>query len=155
VGGAALPCKLWLTAAAAWRLQRHRARVVRVCLQRGGEDGGRLVSGDSRSEVLISDLRFNERTMALITAHQSASMNALAVHDHAPLISSGSHRQFFKIFDMEGNTLNVIKYHEGFLGQRIGPVTSLAFHPNRLLLVSGAYDACISIHAAMHDKERK
>jgi len=44
-------------------------------------------------------------------------------------VYSGSHKQFIKVFDMEGTTLNVIKYHEGFLGQRIGPISSLAFHP--------------------------
>jgi len=51
------------------------------------------------------------------------------------------------VFDANGTTLNVIKYHEGFLGQRIGRVSSLAFHRHKLLLAAGALDAFISIHA--------
>jgi hypothetical protein len=31
--------------------------------------------------------------------------------------------------DFDGLELNQIRYHEGFLGQRIGPVSCLAFHP--------------------------
>ena len=42
--------------------------------------------------------------------------------------------------------LNWIRYHDGFLGQRIGPVSCLAFHPNKPLLAAGATDSIISIY---------
>ena len=49
-------------------------------------------------------------------AHRSP-MTALAVHKYAPLLASGSHNQFIKVFNTQGETLNMIRYHDGFLGQ--------------------------------------
>ena len=55
--------------------------------------------------------------------------------------------QFIKVFDFNGNCLNTIRYHDGFLGQRIGPVSSLAFHPTKPLLAAGATDSIVSIYS--------
>ena len=38
-----------------------------------------------------------------------------------------------------------IRHHSGFMGQRLGPVACLAFHPTQLLLAVGATDNCISL----------
>jgi hypothetical protein len=56
-------------------------------------------------------------------------VTAFAVHPYAPIIASGSQGQKIHVQDFEGLELNQIRYHEGFLGQRIGPVSCLAFHP--------------------------
>ena len=74
-------------------------------------------------------------------------MTAFAVHTKVPLIASGAHAQFLKILDFDGETKNVIRYHEGFLGQRIGAVSCLAFHPYKLLLAAGATDPFISLYS--------
>ena len=63
---------------------------------------------------------------------QSSTMTALAAHPNAPLLASGSHNQFIKVMTRDGEQLSVIRYHDGFLGQRIGPVSCLAFHPNQV-----------------------
>lgn len=42
---------------------------------------------------------------------------------------SGSHNRFVKVMSMEERVLNTIKYHDGFMGQRIGPLSAVAFHP--------------------------
>ena len=73
-------------------------------------------------------------------------MTALAVHDHAPVLASGSHNQFIKVFGMDGNTLSTIRYHDGFLGQRIGPVSCLTFHPYRMFLAAGATDSIVAVY---------
>lgn len=74
---------------------------------------------------------------------------------------------------MDGDTLGMIRYHEGFLGQvtycllhilqpekltsrpldiqRIGPVSCLAFHPHKLYLAAGATDSIVSVYSH-HDK---
>ena len=31
----------------------------------------------------------------------------------------------------DGDQLNIVRYHDGVFGQRIGPVASLAFHPTK------------------------
>ncbi len=46
--------------------------------------------------------------------------------------ASGSAQQFIGVLNKSGDVLSNIKYHEGFMGQRIGPVTCLAFHPHRV-----------------------
>jgi hypothetical protein len=43
--------------------------------------------------------------------------------------SSGSQTQKIKVINFTGEELSTIRYHEGFLGRRIGPISSLAFHP--------------------------
>ena len=73
-------------------------------------------------------------------------MTALAVHNYAPIIATGSHAQFIKLLTMNGEQFGMIRYHDGFLGQRIGPISCLAFHPVRMLLAAGATDHIISIY---------
>ena len=45
---------------------------------------------------------------------------------------SGSAQQYIGIFNHAGDGLSTIKYHEGFMGQRIGPITCLTFHPYKV-----------------------
>lgn len=75
-------------------------------------------------------------------------LTALAVHRCLPVMATGSHAQIIKIFTMGGDQLgNDIKYHDGFLGQRIGPLSCLAFHPLKLMLAAGATDNIVSLYA--------
>ena len=67
-------------------------------------------------------------------------------------MATGSHAQFIKILTLGGDQLGgIIKYHDGFLGQRIGPVSCLAFHPVKLMLAAGATDSIVSIYATSFD----
>ena len=42
--------------------------------------------------------------------------------------------------------LHTIRYFDGFLGARIGPVTCLAFHPTKVLLAVGSTDSVVSVY---------
>ena len=128
-------------------LLEHRAAVVKCHFQAGPSSAGLLVSGGASGDVVLTDLRHGADSIVKIAAHSNSDLNALAVHDHAPLIASGSHKQFIKVFNTSGEPLSMIRYHDGFLGQRIGPVACLAFHPHKLLLAAGALDSYISIYA--------
>ena len=78
---------------------------------------------------------------------QKSELTALEVHNCAPIMASGSHSQFIKLMTLGGEQLgNIIKYHDGFLGQRIGPVSSLAFHPYKMLLAASCTDSMVSIY---------
>ncbi|CAM9571444.1 unnamed protein product, partial [Heterosigma akashiwo] len=46
--------------------------------------------------------------------------SAWAVHPALPLMASGSRMQFVKTYTLGGEALGLIRYHDGFLGQRIG-----------------------------------
>jgi regulator-associated protein of mTOR len=63
------------------------------------------------------------------------------------LFFSGSVNQYITIYDIGGSALNTIKYHEGFMGPRIGPVSCLAFHPHRVCLAAGSMDSSISVYS--------
>jgi regulatory associated protein of mTOR len=76
-------------------------------------------------------------------------MTALAVHDFAPLIATGTQRQQVRVFTNSGDPIAEVRYHDGFLGQRIGPVSCLAFHPHRLFLGVGALDSIVGVHSGM------
>jgi len=92
------------------------------------------------------DIRNMASPMRVIeTGRQSETMTAMAVHNYAPVFACGSHKQAIKVFDLEGKELNRIRYHEGFLGQRIGPVSCLAFHPHQSYLAAGAVDAYVAL----------
>ena len=54
------------------------------------------------------------------------------VHPHAGILAVGSSQQFIGVLSQNGNLLGTIKYHEGFMGHRIGPVSCMAFHPYKV-----------------------
>ena len=133
-----------------------------------------MVSGSVQGDVVFWDLR-GRAPVSVFEVHRSP-MTALSVHSYAPLFASGSHNQFIKVnflclpllvtcdrisilmltlvisaqvFDFNGDVLSTIRYHDGFLGQRIGPVSSLAFHPHKPLLAAGATDSIVSIYSTV------
>lgn len=54
------------------------------------------------------------------------------VQRHVMCCCSGSPNQFIGVYNTSGDNLSTIKYHEGFLGQRIGAASCLAFHPYKV-----------------------
>ena len=76
-------------------------------------------------------------------------MTTLAVHDYAPLIAAGSEDQCLRIFADGSEMLKDIRYHDGFMGRRIGSVASVAFHPHALFVAAGATDSIVSVRLAL------
>lgn len=103
----------------------------------------RVVSASAASEIKMWDVGAPHPYLAL--THED--MSAFAVHSRASLMASGSASQRIRVCSLSGEELNVIRYHEGFLGQRMAPVSSLALHPYRLLLAGGFTDSWISIYS--------
>lgn len=80
----------------------------------------------------------------MITAFKQ-KMTTLAVHDNAPLVAAGSEDQCLRIFADDDELLKDIRYHDGFMGRRIGSVASIAFHPHALFVAAGATDSIVSV----------
>lgn len=40
--------------------------------------------------------------------------------------------QWINVGTITGDILSLIRYHEGFMGQRIGPVSCMSFHPYKV-----------------------
>ena len=105
-----------------------------------------LVSACLDGDARFWDFRVLKKSLSTVNV-QSSTMTNLVAHETAPLLASGSHNQFIKFMARDGRQLNIIRYHDGFLGQRIGPVSSLAFHPSKLLAAAGSTDSIVGIYA--------
>lgn len=129
-----------------------RGHIVDLHLQRGGTAGGLLLAASSNSSVSSFDLRRgagSARTMRISSGDTlRARLASFAVHDFAPIMAVGSPQREILLANIHsGQVLDSIRYHIGFLEQRIGSVRALAFHPNKILLAAGATDSCLSIYS--------
>ncbi|KAJ6765448.1 hypothetical protein OIU79_021612 [Salix purpurea] len=111
-----------------------------------GLDPGKIVSASRAGDMKFLDMRNLMAPCFTIKAHRG-SLTALSVHRHAPIIASGSSKQSIKLFSLNGEQIGSIRYHLTIMGQKISPVSCLAFHPYQLHLAAGATDATFSIYA--------
>lgn len=81
-------------------------------------------------------------------AQAPAPLAAADVHPLADLLACGSVNQCIGVYDLRGSPLNTVKFHEGFMGARIGPVSCLAFHPLRCALGVGSKDSTVSVYVS-------
>lgn len=104
-----------------------------------------VVAGSTSGLIKIFDLR--QTGCALVQSFdRKEKISSLVAHQYAPVIATGSVSQRITFFNFKGEELSQVKYHEGFLGQRIGPISCLAFHPYLLFLAAGATDHIISVY---------
>ncbi|KAL8141036.1 hypothetical protein V2J09_007057 [Rumex salicifolius] len=106
----------------------------------------KIVSASQAGDIQFLDIRNATPAYLTIEAHRG-SLTALAVHRHAPIIASGSARQLIKVFNLNGDQLGTIRNHLTFMGQKIGSVSCLTFHPYQALLAAGSTDTYVSIHS--------
>lgn len=125
----------------------HSAWIVSAHMR---ADAQEVITSSVRGMVKFWDIR-TWRTYKTLEV-QKSPLTSMSVHNCAPLIATGSHAQFIKILTFGGEQLgNIIKYHDGFMGQRMGPITSLTFHPHRMMLAASAADCIISIYGTADD----
>ena len=106
-----------------------------------------IVSASQAGDIQFLDVRRAAEPYLTIEAHRG-SLTALVVHRYAPVVASGSAKQMIKVFSLGGEQLTIIGYLPSFMGQRIGSVNCLSFHPYKSLLAAGAGDnALVSIYA--------
>ncbi|OWF51799.1 regulatory-associated protein of mTOR-like isoform X1 [Mizuhopecten yessoensis] len=123
-------------------LREHNHRVLNVHLQKGSE--GKIVSTSNGGDVRFWDPRFTESVRVL---NLQQGLTAVDMHNLADVIACGSMNQYIGVYNQSGDSLSTIKYHEGFLGQRIGAISCLAFHPYKVKLAAGGSDSFISVYS--------
>jgi hypothetical protein len=101
-------------------------------------------SGALSGDVRTWDIRNSSQSISVLQAHRSP-MTSLAVHDFAPLFATGSTKQQVRYFTSSGESVGESRYHEGFLGQRIGPVSCMAFDPHAIRLGVGGVDGTLTV----------
>ncbi|CAG9766150.1 unnamed protein product [Ceutorhynchus assimilis] len=104
-----------------------------------------VISGSSDGDVKLYDLRKNESLHTNSAVH-NYGMSCMAIHRSANLYACGSSNQFISIYSLNGSSLNTIRFYEGFMGQKIGPVNCLNFHPHKVVLASGTQDSCVNVY---------
>ncbi|XP_071815163.1 regulatory-associated protein of mTOR-like isoform X2 [Apostichopus japonicus] len=134
-------------------LREHDSWVTNVYLEKGSTGDGKIISASDAGDIRFWDPRFTESVKLINTF---PSLTAMAVHSETNLIACGysgySSQQLISVYNTAGDALSHIKYYDGFIGQRIGPVSCLAFHPYRNYLAAGSRDSFLSIYST--DKKR-
>lgn len=79
----------------------------------------------------IWDPRFTQPIKSISGLH--ATVNVCEVHQQAPLLACASPQHAISVYNLDTEeVLNHIRYHDGFMGQKIGPTKCLAFHPHKV-----------------------
>ncbi|GFS45364.1 regulatory-associated protein of mTOR [Trichonephila inaurata madagascariensis] len=123
--------------------QEHSGWVVNVMLQ-NKQNFGQIISGSVAGDIRFWDLRRVNSLKSIPPAH---GMTAMAIHPHLDLIACGAASQFISVFNQNGENISTIKYHDGFMGHRIGPISCLGFHPYKASLAAGSTDSLISVYS--------
>ncbi|XP_059587946.1 regulatory-associated protein of mTOR isoform X6 [Alligator mississippiensis] len=132
--------------------REHTAWVVKAYLQKHPE--GNIMSVSVNGDVRFFDPRMPESVKVLQIVK---GLTALDIHPQANLFActasfpwaqlSGSMNQFTAIYNGNGELINNIKYYDGFMGQRVGAISCLAFHPHWPHLAVGSNDYYISVYS--------
>ncbi|XP_051015137.1 regulatory-associated protein of mTOR [Acomys russatus] len=122
--------------------REHTAWVVRAYLQKHPE--GHIVSVSVNGDVRFFDPRMPESVNVMQIVK---GLTALDIHPQANLIACGSVNQFTAVYSGNGELINNIKYYDGFMGQRVGAISCLAFHPHWPHLAVGSNDYYISVYS--------
>ncbi|CAE1248564.1 RAPTOR [Acanthosepion pharaonis] len=122
-------------------LREHNSWVVNVHYQRGSYS--RIVTSSSAGDIRFWDMRSPDSVRKIQTQQ---GLSAMELHQYADVIACGSN-QAIVILNHAGEQRSVIKNHEGFLGQRIGPVRCLTFHPYKVKLAAGCTDSLVSVYS--------
>mmetsp|Transcript_43984 Transcript_43984/g.49007 ORF Transcript_43984/g.49007 Transcript_43984/m.49007 type:complete len:243 (+) Transcript_43984:334-1062(+) len=112
-----------------------------------GGSQNEILSGSVAGDIRAWDIRSSSRSSLRVIELQRSPMPALSEHKKIPIAETGSHAQFIKILTLEGETLQVARFHEESLpGHRIGPVSCLEFHKHKLVLAAGSTNALVSVY---------
>ncbi|XP_069979013.1 regulatory-associated protein of mTOR isoform X2 [Penaeus vannamei] len=124
-----------------WR--EHSSWLISAHLLNASQATTKIITGVVSGEVRLWDMR---QSNSVQVCAPNQEMTAMATHANAHLFATGSVNQVIGVHHASGSSVNVIKYHEGFMGQRIAPVSCLAFHPRRVLLAAGTTDSYITVY---------
>ena len=126
----------------------HGSWIVDVSFTSYGNQN-EIMSGCVAGDIRAWDIRMSSRSLRTIEVQRSP-MTALSVHRKIPIAATGSHAQFIKILTLDGETLQSAKFHEeslaGIKYDRIGPVSCLEFHRQKLVLAAGSTNALVSVY---------
>ncbi|CAJ0967179.1 unnamed protein product [Ranitomeya imitator] len=104
--------------------REHTSWVIKTHIETHAK--GNVLSVSVNGDVRSFDPRLTE---SVNTLQIVKGLTALDYHPLANLFAGGSMNQFIAIYNGGGEQISNIKYYDGFMGQRIGAISCLAFHP--------------------------
>ena len=126
----------------------HGSWIVDVSFTSYGNQN-EILSGCVAGDIRAWDIRMSSRSLRTIDVQRSP-MTAVSIHKKIPIAATGSHAQFIKILTLDGETLQMAKFHEesltGIKYDRIGPVSCLEFHRQKLVLAAGSTNEFVSVY---------
>lgn len=104
-----------------------------VCMQRGGYR--ELASGSSDGYINLWDIRLNTPVLTFTNSPEK-SMRCFDVHEHAPIITTGS--KSVNLWTTSGDLLTTLKNpHDTYLSNRTSSyLSSTSFHPHRMMMAT-------------------
>lgn len=82
------------------------------------------------------------------TIPRKKGISAFAAHQKASVLAYSSARPpKISVCTRSGEPCKKIKSHDGFLGQRISPLTDLVFHPHNIMLAASFSDSLVCIYS--------
>ncbi|KAF8983243.1 hypothetical protein BGZ46_010615 [Entomortierella lignicola] len=120
--------------------KKHKSWIQNVRMQRGGFR--ELISGSVDGVVKVWDIRHQD---SLQTIDTRDPISALDLHNHAPVLACGSPSNYFKVYNVNGQSVSTVRSYSGLFGQRQAKVTSLGFHPHEYVFGVGGDDGLVSI----------
>lgn len=132
-----------------WIVGVHLEQGMRpIC---GGSAPSKLIAASKDGQIRIWEPRmFNEPVKKLRI--DQGNLIVMDAHPNCNLLALGSTAHTVQLMDYEGHKRGLIQYHEGFLGQKLGDVRALKFHPYRINLSLGTADSVISVYGLDRSK---
>ncbi|XP_011498096.1 PREDICTED: regulatory-associated protein of mTOR isoform X1 [Ceratosolen solmsi marchali] len=126
--------------------REHNAWVLGAYLRKYTNSSIRLITGSSSGDIKFFDIRKNS---SVNTIQTTQGITDFVMHETADIFASSTN-QCISMYNISGNHLNTIKFHEGFMSTRIGPVSCLNFHPHRVVLAAGCIDSTVTAYSSEH-----
>ena len=135
----------------------HNLKITNSAFQLSTNEIVYIYNSGAVLNVITADsllFQFDPISCASVTNYQiglpTNRVTCFTPHPLLPhLFAYGSTDQSIKLCQLSSGVvvkLQSIRYHDGFLGQRLGNINKLAWHPSRMILGTVTSDSFISIY---------
>lgn len=132
--------------------------IVKVHLQKK-QFGSQLVAGSENGQIRVWDPRMFQDPVVTCQLDDTSPVSttpgffsdmrvsAMDVHEEYELMAlSTADTHTVHLLSLSGKTLNTIRYHDGFMGQKLSDIRCLKFHPYLISLGLGSADNVVAAY---------
>ncbi|XP_074601367.1 regulatory associated protein of MTOR complex 1 isoform X2 [Brevipalpus obovatus] len=123
----------------------HSNRIVNTHLYPDNQKHVNVLSASVEGVVKFWDKRL---TTAIKTLNVGQGIASMSVHPEDDVFACATTGHYINMYTLDAFAGSVIRYHDGFMSQRMAPISCLAFHPFRVILAAGRKDSYISVYSS-------